>query len=153
MAAWLLLSLSWCCVASLAKSMRFGFQAHQTQHLPRRMRPRPTRISTTYLALYILWYLSSFSAMSVSRAEIQLQERLLPPLPSSLHKHHTILRGSSRTIWREKKSLRTRISTTTYNHLTSINSVIDHCNDGNVLIAWELLDALPAKICWGILTP
>jgi hypothetical protein len=37
-------------------------------------------------------------------------------------------------------------------HLTSINAEIDHRNDGNVLIARELSDALLAKICWGILT-
>jgi hypothetical protein len=60
-------------------------------------------------------------------------------------------RGSSRTIWR-KKSLRTRILITTQNNLTSINSEIDRHNNGNVLIARELLDTLPAKICWGILT-
>ena len=53
-----------------------------------------------------------------------------------------------------KKKSQTRISTTTYNHLTSINSVIDNReDDGNVLIARELLDALLPKICWGILTP
>ena len=53
----------------------------------------------------------------------------------------------------EKKTLKTRISTTTQNHLTSINSVIDHRDDGNVLITRELSDALLTKICWGILTP
>ena len=37
--------------------------------------------------------------------------------------------------------------------LTSINSEIDCRNNGNVLIARDLLDALQAKICWGILTP
>ena len=37
--------------------------------------------------------------------------------------------------------------------LTSINSVIDHRDDGNVLIARVLSDALLTKICWGILTP
>jgi hypothetical protein len=66
---------------------------------------------------------------------------------------HTTLRGSSPTIWRKKKTLKTRISTTTQNHLTSINSVIDHRDDGNVLITRELSDALLTKICWGILTP
>ncbi len=40
-----------------------------------------------------------------------------------------------------------------HNHLTSINVKIEHPDDGNVLIARELSDALPAKICWGILTP
>ncbi len=40
-----------------------------------------------------------------------------------------------------------------HNHLTSIYSVIDHRDDGNVLIARELRDALLTKICWGILTP
>ena len=39
------------------------------------------------------------------------------------------------------------------NHLTSINSEIDRRNNGNVLIAQELSEALQAKICWGILTP
>ena len=39
------------------------------------------------------------------------------------------------------------------NHLTSINSKIDHRDDGNVLVAQELLDALLAKIRWGIMTP
>ena len=40
-----------------------------------------------------------------------------------------------------------------HNHLTSINSEIDRPNDGNVLVAQELSDALQAKIRWGILTP
>ncbi len=40
-----------------------------------------------------------------------------------------------------------------HNHLTSINAEIDRCNDGNVLVARELSDALRAKIRWGILTP
>ena len=40
-----------------------------------------------------------------------------------------------------------------HNHLTSINSEIDRRDDGNVLIARELLDALLAKIRWGLLTP
>jgi len=39
------------------------------------------------------------------------------------------------------------------NHLTSINSEIDRRDDGNVLVARELSDALQAKIRWGILTP
>ncbi len=39
------------------------------------------------------------------------------------------------------------------NHLTSINSEIDRRDDGNVLVAQELSDALLAKIRWGILTP
>jgi hypothetical protein len=39
------------------------------------------------------------------------------------------------------------------NHLTSINVNIKHCNDGNVLIAQEISDALQAKISWGLLTP
>jgi hypothetical protein len=39
------------------------------------------------------------------------------------------------------------------NHLTSINYEIDRRDDGHVLIARELSDALRAKICWGILTP
>jgi len=38
-------------------------------------------------------------------------------------------------------------------HLTSINAEIDHRDDGNFLTAQQLLDALPAKIGWGILTP
>jgi hypothetical protein len=38
-------------------------------------------------------------------------------------------------------------------HLTSINAEIDLRDNGNVLIARELSDALLAKICWGILTP
>ena len=40
-----------------------------------------------------------------------------------------------------------------HNHLTSINSEIDRRDDGNVLVARELSDALRAKIRWGILTP
>jgi len=38
-------------------------------------------------------------------------------------------------------------------NLTSNNSEIDRRDDGYVLIAQELLDALRAKIFWGILTP
>ena len=37
-------------------------------------------------------------------------------------------------------------------YYTSINSEIDRRDDGNVLIAQDLSDALRAKIFWGILT-
>ena len=37
-------------------------------------------------------------------------------------------------------------------YYTSINSEIDRRDDGNVLIAQDLSDALQAKIFWGILT-
>ena len=70
--------------------------------------------------------------------------------------HHIILRTSEAHLglFGGKKSLRTtRISTTTHNHLTSIHAEIDCHDDGNVLIARELSNALLAKICWGILTP
>ena len=40
-----------------------------------------------------------------------------------------------------------------HNHLTSINCKIVRCDDGNVLIAQELLDVLGAKISWGLLMP
>jgi hypothetical protein len=39
------------------------------------------------------------------------------------------------------------------NHLTSNNVDIEHRDDGNVLIAQEILDALQAKIIWGLLPP
>mgnify|MGYP006197039347 CR=1 FL=1 len=65
----------------------------------------------------------------------------------------TILRGSSRTIWREKKVSEQEFRRPHHNHLTSINAEIDHRVDGNVLVARELTNALLTKICWGILTP
>jgi hypothetical protein len=39
------------------------------------------------------------------------------------------------------------------NHLTSINVNLEPHNDGNILIAQELSDALQAKISWDLLTP
>jgi hypothetical protein len=65
----------------------------------------------------------------------------------------TILRGSSRTIWQGKKVSEQEFRRPHHNHLTSIKSEIDHRDDGNVLIARELSDALLAKIRWGLLTP
>ena len=68
----------------------------------------------------------------------------------------TTLRGSSLAFLVGKKSQNKNFDdhiATDHNHLTSINSKIDRRYDGNVLIARELSDALPAKICWGILTP
>ena len=65
----------------------------------------------------------------------------------------TILRGSSQTIWRGKKVSEQEFRGPQQNHLTSINYEIDRRDDENVLIARELLDALGANICWGILTP
>ena len=65
----------------------------------------------------------------------------------------TILRGSSRTIWRGKKVSEQEFRRPHHNHLTSINAEIDRRDDGNVLVARELSDALRAKIRWGILTP
>jgi len=65
----------------------------------------------------------------------------------------TILRGSSQTIWREKKVSQNKNFDDHPNHLTSIYSEIDRRDDGNVLVAQELSDALLAKIRWGILTP
>ena len=41
--------------------------------------------------------------------------------------------GDHRQLFGGKKSLRTRISTTTYTHLTSINVDIERPDDGNVL--------------------
>ena len=65
----------------------------------------------------------------------------------------TILQSSSRTIWQGKITSQ-NFQQPHQNHLTSINSEIDHCDDGNVLITRELLNnTLRAKICWGILTP
>jgi len=80
-------------------------------------------------------------------------EPLQPPMLSEEGGETTILRGSSRTIWRGKKVSEQEFRRPHHNHLTSINSVIDHRDDGNVLIARELLDALLTKISWGILTP
>ena len=59
--------------------------------------------------------------------------------------HHAPLSGAHLQLFGRKKSLKTRISTTTQKHLTSIYSVIDHRDNGNVLIAWELSDALLTK--------
>jgi hypothetical protein len=50
----------------------------------------------------------------------------------------TILRGSSRTIWREKKVLEQEFRQPHHNHLTSINAKIDHHDDGSVLIAQRI---------------
>jgi hypothetical protein len=61
--------------------------------------------------------------------------------------------GSSRTIWRGKKSPQNKNFDDHPSHLTSINSKIDHHDDGNVLVTQELSDSLLAKIRWGILTP
>ena len=66
---------------------------------------------------------------------------------------YTILHGSSRIIWRKKKGSEQEFRQPHHNHLTSINAEIDRRDDGNVLIAQELSDALLAKIRWGLLTP
>jgi hypothetical protein len=39
------------------------------------------------------------------------------------------------------------------NHFNSINVDIERRDDGNVLIAQEISDALQAKISWGLLPP
>ncbi len=52
----------------------------------------------------------------------------------------TILRGSSRTIWREKKVSEQEFRRPHQNHLTSINAEIDRRDDGNVLIARRIPD-------------
>ncbi len=65
----------------------------------------------------------------------------------------TILRGSSCTIWRGKKVSEKEFRRPHQHHLTSINAEIDHRDDEIVFVARELLDALPAKIGWGVLTP
>jgi len=54
----------------------------------------------------------------------------------------TIPQGSSRTIWWGEKVTEQEFRQPHQNHLTSINSIIDRRDDGNVLIAQELLDAL-----------
>jgi hypothetical protein len=46
----------------------------------------------------------------------------------------TILRGSSRTIWRGEKVLEQEFQRPHHNHLTSINYEINRRDDGNVLI-------------------
>ena len=70
--------------------------------------------------------------------------------------HHHLpptLSGAHLGLFGGKKSLRTRISTTTSQpFLTSINSEIDRRNDGNVLIARQILGNQRAKIRWGLLT-
>ena len=55
--------------------------------------------------------------------------------------------------WRGKKVSEQEFRRPHHNHLTSINAEIDRRDDGNVLVARELSDALLAKIGWGILTP
>jgi hypothetical protein len=59
-----------------------------------------------------------------------------------------ILRGSSRTglFSGGKKVSEQEFRQPHHNHLTSINAEIDRRDDGNVLVARELLDALRAKI-------
>ena len=56
---------------------------------------------------------------------------------------------------RKKKSPQNKNFDDHPNHyfLNGINSEIDRLDDGNVLVARELSDALLAKIRWGILTP
>jgi len=63
----------------------------------------------------------------------------------------TTLRGSSPAFLAGKKV--SEEFRRPHHNLSSVNSVIDHRDDGNVLIALELSDALLTKICWGILTP
>ena len=73
-----------------------------------------------------------------------------------------LIKRNSKEMWREvvhlvlfggKKKVRQEFRRPHHNHLTSINSEIDRRDDGNVLVAQELSDALRAKIRWGILTP
>jgi hypothetical protein len=61
------------------------------------------------------------------------------------------LRGSSPAFLAGKKVSEQEFRQPHHNHLTSINVDIERPDDGNVLIARELSDDLPAKICWGIL--
>jgi hypothetical protein len=69
----------------------------------------------------------------------------------SNHGHHPIHLG---LFGGEKKSQNKNFDNhTPHNHLTSIKPEIDHRDDGDVLIARELSDALLAKIRWGLLTP
>jgi hypothetical protein len=69
----------------------------------------------------------------------------------SLSSSHHLSR--SPTIWRGGKVPQQEFLQPHHHHLTSINSKIDHRNDGNFLTAQELLDALPVKISCGLLTP
>ena len=55
--------------------------------------------------------------------------------------------GSSPAFLAGKKVSEQEFQQPHHNHLTSINVDIEHPDDGNVLIAQELSDALPAKIC------
>ncbi len=65
----------------------------------------------------------------------------------------TTLRGSSPAFLAKKKVSEQKFRQPHHNHLTSINVNIERPDDGNILITRKLLDALRAKICWGILTP
>ena len=70
------------------------------------------------------------------------------PLPfSPVSSFNTILRGSSWTIWRGKEVSKQEFWQPHQHRLASINAKIeiDHHDDGNVLIARELLDTLVAK--------
>ena len=76
----------------------------------------------------------------------------------SLAKHpwpmlHTILRGSSGTIWRGGKVSEQEFWRPHHNHSTSINAEIDRRDDGDVCIAQQISDILQAKIRWGLLIP
>jgi hypothetical protein len=55
-------------------------------------------------------------------------------------------------IWRETKIDKKTSPQQKFNLLTSINVDIECCNDGNVLIAQEISDAVQAKISLGLLT-
>ena len=82
---------------------------------------------------------------------------LLLPLPPQLPPpqpwlgHHASSGAHLGLFGGKKKSPQNKNFENHPNHLTSINS--NHHDDGNVLAAQELLDALLAKIRWGILTP
>jgi hypothetical protein len=53
----------------------------------------------------------------------------------------------------DKKSTKKTSHQQKLNHLTSSDVNIEHRDDGNVLIAQEIFDALGARISWGLLTP
>jgi hypothetical protein len=58
-----------------------------------------------------------------------------------------------RLFWRKKKVTEQEFRRPHHNHLTSINVDIEHPDDGNVLIARQILGNQQAKIRWGLLTP
>jgi len=67
--------------------------------------------------------------------------------------HHPPTRAHLGLFGGEKKSPQNKNFDDHPSHLTSINSQIDHHDNGNVLVTRELSDSLLAKIKWVILTP